>query len=395
MTSSTRGFDIPSLDGVRALAVLLVFLAHAGLAVPGNFGVTVFFFLSGYLITTLLRLELERTGRLGLRDFYLRRAFRILPPMYAVLAAAVVLTLIGFIPGTVSAAAVAMQSVHLTNYLVIDSGWWDGIVPGTWIYWSLAVEEHFYLLFPLVYLGIRRIVPSARGQAGTILGLCAAVLAWRLFLVLGLDVSRDRTYIASDTRIDSILFGCALAVYGNPALDPTSIAARRWKWVLVPLSAAVLAITFVVRGPWFEETLRYSLQGIALIPLFVVAVRYPTWAPMRLLNIRWVRFCGVLSYAIYLVHPTVIWTVQQRTTLHPIAQGVIALGTTLLLALGIHSIIERPFARLRRRLATVRRAAAEGSPPVVRPERAADGVLALLVSTSGEPATAPVPRQLT
>jgi len=395
VTTAPRNFEIPSLDGVRALAVLLVFLAHAGLTLPGNFGVTVFFFLSGYLITTLLRLELERTGHLSLRDFYLRRAFRILPPMYVVLAAAVVLTLIGFIPGTVSASAVAMQSLHLTNYRVISSGWWDGIAPGTWIYWSLAVEEHFYLLFPLVYLGIRRIIPSARGQAGAILGLCVVVLAWRLFLVLGLDVSKERTYIASDTRIDSILFGCALAVFGNPALDPTSIAARRWKWVLVPLSGAALAATFLVRDPRFEETLRYSLQGVALIPLFVVAVRYPTWAPIRFLNNRWVRFCGVLSYAIYLVHPTVIWTVQQRTTLHPIVQGAIALAVTMLLALGIHVFIERPFATLRRRLAKVHRSGADGSRAAARQERTAEGVLALLVPATGEPSSTTAPPQLT
>src|ERR1051326_8050510 len=106
MSSTARAsnsLQIPSLDGIRALAVLLVFAAHAGLneRVPGNFGVTVFFFLSGYLITTLLRLEWERTGGISLKAFYLRRVLRILPPMYLVLAAASLLTVAGLLEGSV------------------------------------------------------------------------------------------------------------------------------------------------------------------------------------------------------------------------------------------------------------------------------------------------------
>ena len=94
MTSTDRGLHIPSLDGLRCIAILPVFASHAlesaGLArvVPGNFGVTLFFFLSGYLITTLMRLEFERTGSLSFRMFYLRRALRIMPTCYVVLALA-------------------------------------------------------------------------------------------------------------------------------------------------------------------------------------------------------------------------------------------------------------------------------------------------------------------
>ena len=83
-----KEFYIPSLDGLRAVAFLLVFVAHSGLdnVVPGGFGVTVFFFLSGYLITTILRIEAQKTGTISLGKFYLRRAFRILPPLYVTLA---------------------------------------------------------------------------------------------------------------------------------------------------------------------------------------------------------------------------------------------------------------------------------------------------------------------
>src|SRR5947209_14639069 len=114
MTAPARAssFSIPSLDGIRACAMLLVFAAHAGLneRVPGNFGVTVFFFLSGYLITTLMRVEFGRTGTISLRAFYLRRVLRIFPPMYLVLAGASLLTVTGLLEGSVRLDALVPQA---------------------------------------------------------------------------------------------------------------------------------------------------------------------------------------------------------------------------------------------------------------------------------------------
>jgi peptidoglycan/LPS O-acetylase OafA/YrhL len=102
---------IPSLDGLRAASFLLVFAAHAGLKdiIPGAFGVTVFFFLSGYLITTLMRGEVSRTGRVSLTSFYLRRALRILPPFYIVLVAATLLAGLGFVAGALQPKATGSQ----------------------------------------------------------------------------------------------------------------------------------------------------------------------------------------------------------------------------------------------------------------------------------------------
>jgi len=180
-------------------------------------------------------------------------------------------------------------------------------------------------------------------------------------------------------------------IYGFPITRaaPIALAAARDALTADGHPVSHVRVAEILHG------LRYSLQGVVLIPLFVVAVRYPTWAPIRFLNNRWVRFCGVLSYAIYLVHPTVIWTVQQRTTLHPIVQGAIALAVTMLLALGIHVFIERPFATLRRRLAKVHRSGADGSRAAARQERTAEGGLALLVPATGEPSSTTAPPQLT
>jgi peptidoglycan/LPS O-acetylase OafA/YrhL len=343
---------IPSLDGIRAAAVLLVFGAHAGLndRVPGSFGVTAFFFLSGYLITTLLRLEFDEYGKIRFGAFYLRRALRIFPPMYLVLAVASAFTALGLLEGFLAPDALLAQAFHLSNYYIVAHGWWDGRAPGTWIYWSLAVEEHFYLFFPLAYLAIRRVVPSRLQQFVVILTACAAVLAWRVLLTFVIGGGHDRTYVATDTRIDSILFGCALAVYGNPALDPSRISARVWKLVLFPLGLATLVVSFLIGDHMFDETLRYTIQGIALLPVFATAIRFHNWGPFRLLGLSSVRFIGVLSYSIYLMHPTILFAVHQWTTWHPVLQGGVALVVTLLLAWTMHRFVEVPCAQIRKRL---------------------------------------------
>jgi len=357
---SASAFYIPSLDGIRAAAVLLVFAAHAGLneRVPGNFGVTVFFFLSGYLITTLLRMEWDKRGRISLKDFYLRRALRILPPMYIVLTVASLLTAFGLLQGSLDVGALAAQAVHLSNYYIVANGWWDGRAPGTWIYWSLAVEEHFYLVFPLVYIWLRR-HSNRKQQMLVLMGLCALVLAWRFILVFALGAEKDRLYVASDTRVDSILFGCALAVYGNPVLDKVRGSDRWWKYVWLPLGLAGLLVSFLVRGFEFEQVFRYSLQGISLFPLFIVAIRYPDWAFCRILNWRPVKFVGVVSYSFYLMHPTILWAVNQWTSWHPVIQAMAGLALTLSLSTAMYFGVERPMATIRKRLSRIGTAAAK------------------------------------
>jgi peptidoglycan/LPS O-acetylase OafA/YrhL len=383
-----RALHIPSLDGLRALAVAIVFLAHAGLvlplpklgrvALPGEFGVTVFFFLSGFLITTLLRLEFARSGSISLRDFYLRRVLRIFPPFYLVLVLATLLTAAGVLTGPdgphLSLPGVASQALFLTNYDVIATGWWNGRAGGSWIYWSLAVEEHFYLFFPLLYLLLLRHVPSRHRQLAILLGLCAAVLAWRCLLVYVGHVPKERTYIATDTRIDSILFGCALAVLGNPVVDRSRFSDAWWKQVWLPLGLALIAVSLAVsfKSEAFKESLGYTLQGIGLVPVFVCAMRFPRWFAFPVLNWRPVAFVGVLSYSLYLIHPTVLWGIGlylpgQSARVRGVAGAIVSLA----IAYGIYVLVERPAARLRRRLSHLhdRREAVE--PAVVRPQVAA------------------------
>jgi len=362
-------FEIPSLDGLRAVSFLIVFSAHAGLdrVVPGGFGVTIFFFLSGFLITTLMRVEAELTGGVNLKHFYLRRVLRIFPPFYLVLVSATGLAAIGFIRGPVDLRPMAVfsQFVHFSNYWIAKHGW-GGIAPGTGVYWSVAVEEHFYLVFPAVFMTLSRLQFTGEQKAWRFAAVCAAVLAWRCVLVLLLHAPLDRTYLCTDTRFDSLAFGCALAVWHNPALDPLSGGSRGrllWTRILLPAGLVLLLTTFLVRGPVFRETLRYTLQGIGLVPVFVSAVRWPEWLPFRLLNWRPVRFVGTLSYSLYLLHQIVLGAIAQHLLLGGLSRAVMALGISLALAALIYRFVEKPCARLRRRIRDYARATsrADGS----------------------------------
>ncbi len=353
-STSRHASRIPSLDGIRALSFLLVFGGHAGLGnrlpIPGaDFGVTIFFFLSGFIITTLMRSEFEATGSLNIRHFWLRRALRILPPLFLVVIGATVLALIIYPPGTVYVPAMTAEILFYANYWGIY-----GInreAPGTGVVWSLAVEEHFYLLFPLLYVAMQRWRMSRQHQALLLWGLCAVILAWRCVLVMAMHASIVHIYLATDTRADSILFGCALAVWNNPALDESPRVLRRWTYLLLPASLVVLVACLAYQGTLFRETVYFTLQGVALTTVFICAVRLPRWAVFRFLNYRPVIFVGTLSYSLYLVHQVLLRAARQLwPTYHAWQQALIALAASVTAAWAIYTLVERPCARLRNKL---------------------------------------------
>jgi peptidoglycan/LPS O-acetylase OafA/YrhL len=351
---SKSRFHIPSLDGLRTFSFLIVFCSHGGLdaIVPGGFGVTVFFFLSGFLITTLMRVEFDRTSTVSLGRFYLRRALRIFPPFYLVLIVTSLLTTAGVLAGKLEAPALLAQFLHYTNWRIVCHGY-AGFAVGTGVYWSLAVEEHFYLVFPLLYLFLRKQKFTSARQARIILTLCGLIFVWRCVLVYVLHSPVDRTYVASDTRFDSILFGCALAIHGNPVLDAHVGTDARWQRLLFPLGVAGLLLSFLIRDAGFRETARYSLQGVALIPIFVCAMRFPNWGAMRVLNYRPVAFVGTLSYSLYLMHQVVLYSLvpQLIGKIGLLLSSTLSLVVALTLAWLVYVVVERPFAKLRKRFA--------------------------------------------
>jgi peptidoglycan/LPS O-acetylase OafA/YrhL len=360
---AAQRFHIPSLDGLRAVSVLIVFLGHAGIVyVPGQFGVTVFFFLSGYLITTLLRME-DATGKVNLRLFYMRRVLRILPPFYLTLLACTLLGRSGLLPPpptvestvseTVPSLSVLLSLVfHYSNYQIAYRGW-EGFAAGTGVYWSLAVEEHFYLLFPLLFILLRRARLSAGRMAAVFAAICACILAWRCVLVFGLNAHHHLTYFPTDARADSILYGCVLAVWNNPVLDDSeALRSARWRWIGLPLGllALLASLPLGAVSQRFAGSFQYSIQGLALFPIFVTAVRYPRWWVYRPLNHPLVRRLGVLSYSFYLCHHVIIELLQRNLSSGPIVRGIVALLLSLVVAELLYRFVEMPFADLRRRL---------------------------------------------
>jgi peptidoglycan/LPS O-acetylase OafA/YrhL len=347
---SRRTLDIPSLDGLRAVSILIVFASHAGWEriIPGGFGVTVFFVLSGYLIMTLLRVEFERTRAIDLRAFYVRRAFRILPLSYLVLT----MVLVGNVAGALGSGEVWFwptfsQYLQATNIYAVFVAH-QPFMPGTGVYWSLSIEEHFYLVLPFAALVMARRGWPVKRQANTFVAICAAVLAWRCVLVFALNATVNRTYYATDTRIDSLLFGCAAALIANPVLDRTDVNVERSR-ILAWFGLGAIAVSFVVRDDAFRETIRYTVQSVAVVWLMRWVVLSPTSILGRPLNLKPLVWLGRLSYGFYLIHQVVIFEVSKHVTAS-VPMAAIALVASMAGCWLLHRVVDPPAYRRRDRI---------------------------------------------
>lgn len=292
---------IPAIEGLRGVAILLVIVSHVGLgdAVPVGFGVTLFFFISGFLITSLLLHEQAQTGDIALGAFYARRFLRLAPELLTMICVvSVVCAFIGHAPhrGELLAAA-----FYMTNYFVLLGG---TLTLPLISLWSLAVEEHYYLLYPLI---LRKVGGNPRRLLIGMIALVVAVLLWRTILVFVFHCSDDRTYFATDTRIDSIIYGAILSV-----LTRMKAAEYLTRWYFLVGAVALLG-TFLIRNDAFRQTLRFSLQGIALLPLFYAAVFADRLPLKRILESAPMLLIGRLSYSLYLWHFPVVMLVGQYT----------------------------------------------------------------------------------
>lgn len=336
---------VPALDGCRALSIGIVFLGHAGLAkvFPGGFGVTVFFFLSGYLITSLLRDEFATNDRIAFGDFYARRFLRLGPPLLIAMAVLGTLTAFGAVHARIDPVGVAAQILFMSNYATLF-GYGENGVPGMPL-WSLAVEEHFYLVFPVIALWALRRWDGARMAAAMALA-CVVVLLLRCVHVF---VFHDTfyTYYLSHTRIDSIVFGCILAVWQNPAMD--SAAWRPDKLALV-LAVATLAAGFAISAPAFRETIRYSLQGASLFVLFSALLHARGSLVDRLLASPLMVAIGRWSYTFYLVHYFALLACAAHLALPRVGIAVVAAGLAMGFSAAMYIWVERPIAIMRRKL---------------------------------------------
>lgn len=343
---------VSELDGIRAVAVGFVVLAHYGLGfiVPGAFGVTLFFFLSGYLITTLFFAEYHSNNKINIPQFYVRRWLRLTPSLGILVLLAIALyrfdraSVGGQLPpiGTTASAL-----LYYSNYYDL---FWDldpfRIIPFG-ICWSLAVEEHFYLVWPWL---IRKGAAHPQRLCQIVVVLCVSVLVWRVVAHSGFGLTDDYTYEATDCRIDSILFGALLRLLYEIPSAPQ--AARLLRAPLCRLAGAVAMLsTFLIRDDDFRQTFRYSLQGLALMPFFAaILTDSPTTVLRRLLSSRPMVLIGRLSYSIYLLH-LLARTPGEVYFGGPFRAGAVISGIlfTAAGAYGLYIFVERPVGKFRHR----------------------------------------------
>lgn len=339
---------IPSLDGIRAVAVTLVFLAHSGFdhVVPGGLGVTIFFVLSGYLITTLMRIEHNRTGAIDYRNFYLRRLLRLMPPLLIVTAVAGLLAAFAVIDGGFTLGGLFAAVFYFGNYFAIAQDF-HGMPAGLGVIWSLAIEEHYYLFYPPLAALLLRFA-QVSWSVILLTTLCAIVLAWRFWLVAQ-GSSEAYLTMATDTRIDAILIGCLMALRFNPVLDRIPAARARTDWAIVAACIAVLIGTLLYRDDTFRLTARYTLQSLAIAPLIYLAVARSERLPFRWLNAAPLVYIGTISYTIYLFHHIVLLGIAKHwPQLHWIGLMLAGAAVTLAVAEPMRRWVDTPFARLRK-----------------------------------------------
>ena len=338
---------IPGLDGIRAIAFLLVYFAHSGLGIfiPGGLGVTIFFFLSGYLITTLLRMESSRTGTISIGQFYLRRTFRIFPPMYVTLVVWMLFTAMGIFVGRVEWQPTLLASLYMTNYT--DLFTLHRIQGGLNILWSLSVEEHFYLVFPWLYLLFMKRKWSATHRAMLVGGLCVAALVWRYFLTTHFQAISN--YEHTDTRFDSILFGCLFAMVLNPFLDEMPEWINKQASVLAFTGLGLLLFCLLLRSAFFRDTWRYTLQGIGLGGIFAYILNTPKGWVVRCLEHPFLRLLGRRSYAMYLIHYCVLQSIEKKLGLGMITVLILGAAPVYGYAWAMWHFVEEPMQKIKKR----------------------------------------------
>jgi peptidoglycan/LPS O-acetylase OafA/YrhL len=344
---------IPSLDGLRAVSIILVILLHTlqriNVARPvgkywyvlgnGATGVYIFFVISGFLITNLLLSEQERSGTINLRRFYIGRVFRILPPAYCYVAVVAIVACFGKVE--VTKANILSVLFFAGNYTRLS-----------WPlnhFWTLSIEEQFYLIWP----GVLLMVLKHRGRvAAARVGIAVIVVCPLVRIAThfwGGPYLRYINGISFQGRADALMFGCVAALLsGNVSFERLYLGASRYWWWFVVILMVFSGGLEAWLGTYWDYPVGYTLNGVCISVVLLWCVRNPESVVGRCLNHKSVVLVGILSYSIY------IW---QQLFLNPnngTVFGSSVVGSlpvsyiSILLAASLsYFVVERPSLRLR------------------------------------------------
>jgi peptidoglycan/LPS O-acetylase OafA/YrhL len=313
--------EIPSLYGLRGIAALTVVLYHYLLPtklsgiVPGPHAVTLFFELSGLLITWLLLNEIEITGRVDWKLFYCRRALRLFPLFYVVWG---LCRLKGPFSGSVA------TFFYLGDYYTALTGNYSLLTSA----WSLGVEEKFYLLWPLLLMMLK-----GPNRIKVLVGILLLEPVYRSILVLA--GFRTYTWFAFDTHLDGIVLGCLLAFLVKDGWHAP-------QWLLHPATPCIALVLFFA----------LQSQGEVVTCLLAVILLSVICRPPRFLNSAAAKYFGRISYALYLCHEYTSVVLRPRLFPHGNALSLpsslaVDLGLAIAFASVLHFAVERPFLRIR------------------------------------------------
>jgi peptidoglycan/LPS O-acetylase OafA/YrhL len=357
----------PSLDGIRALAVTAVLLYHGGATSGGFLGVDVFFVLSGFLIASILIAELRDTGGLSLRRFWARRLRRLLPALVAVaLFVAVAFTALDVaVPDSLHWDLAAMLT-YTSNWWFMASGQAYGATSPTPVLhaWSLAIEEQWYLLFPLILLGLVLVLGRRLGVwLGPILlvgaGLSAVWTAW----LAHSGASLDRIYFGTDTRVQGLLLGASMAAFfalpyesisgeerpRGPAHVTRDLILERVRgaagWGAL-LALGILVAGTAISDEWLPRGGFLTVAVLSAIVIASVAPRPFPWSPAPLLSSRPFVAVGLISYGLYLWHfPVYMLITAERMGFSGLGLLGVRVLVTGILATVSYLLVEQPIRR--------------------------------------------------
>lgn len=348
---------IKSLDGIRAISILMVLLAHGAFSLPeyitrtfiydifsnGHTGVMIFFVISGYLITKLLLLERKKTGEVNIRDFYIRRFFRIFPVFYIYIFILLLLKNTIYPDIFSSYVTILFAALYLWNYknlfsnipVEVNGNWFMGHL------WSLSMEEQFYLVWPLMFKKIK-----IRRLTSLVIAIIIIMPILRVSTYFYIPNSRGQIDMMLHTGGDTILTGCLGALL-EKSEKFTYLLKKLWNktWLLVFAFVYLFIINSYMQNKFagsYSVPIGHSLTNFTILFLLLWCIYIPSHV-QTFLNYPWIKQIGIMSYSLY------IWQQLILTNRYHLFINTFPINFILVFAISFVSyyVIERPILNLK------------------------------------------------